>query len=55
MKLIKQHGRKYKGNDYYKHLIVIPNKLLSILKWNGGEELKAEVKDNKLIIEKNSK
>ena len=52
MKLIKQHGRKYKDKDYFKYIIVIPNKLLKQLKWKKGDYLNAKIKNNKLIIEK---
>lgn len=52
MRLIKQHGRKYGDKDYFKYILVVPNKLIEKLKWKGGEDLEAEIKDNKLIIEK---
>jgi len=52
MRLIKQHGRKYHETDYYKYIVVIPNKDIKKLGWKGGEELETEVKGNKLIIEK---
>ena len=52
MKLIKQKGRIYEGKEYFKYLIVVPNKLVEKLKWKGGEELEAEVKGKKLVIER---
>ena len=52
MKLIKQKGREYEGKEYFKYLIVVPNKLIEKLGWKGGEDLEAEVKGDKLIIEK---
>ena len=52
VKLIKQHGRTYKGKEYYKYLIVIPNKLIKKLGWKVGEELQAKSKEERLIIEK---
>ena len=52
MRLIKQHGRKYGDKDYYKYIVVIPNKDIDKLGWKGGEELETEVKNDKLIIEK---
>ncbi len=52
MRLLKQVSRAYKEKSYHKHWIVIPNNLIKELKWDEGIELKAEVKNNKLIIEK---
>ena len=51
MKLIKQKGRDYGEKEYFKYLVVIPNKLIQKLGWKGGEELEAEIKKDKLIIE----
>ena len=52
MRLIKQHGRKYEGKDYYKYIVVIPNKIIEKVGWKGGEDLDIEVKKDKVIIEK---
>jgi len=52
MKLIKQSGRKYGDKEYFKYIAVIPNKIIRELGWKGGEELEAEIKGDKLIIEK---
>lgn len=52
MKLIKQKGRDYGDKEYYKYLIVVPNKVIKELGWKGGEHLEVEVKANKLMIEK---
>ena len=52
MKLIKQHGRKYKESNYYKFIVVIPNKIIEKLGWKGGEELNADLKKGKIIIQK---
>ena len=52
MRLIGQKHSEYKGKSYHKHWIVIPNKLLEKLGWKAGEELEAEIKKDKLIIEK---
>ena len=52
MRLIKQHGRKYNETDYYKYIVVIPNKLIEKLGWKGGEDLEAEVKNDELRIKK---
>lgn len=52
MKLIKQHGRKYNETNYYKFIVVIPNKIIEKLGWKGGEELNADLKNKKIIIQK---
>jgi bifunctional DNA-binding transcriptional regulator/antitoxin component of YhaV-PrlF toxin-antitoxin module len=53
MKLQSQISRKYGDTEYKKYWIVIPNKLLEKLGWKTGQELKGEVKEGKLVIEKN--
>ena len=52
MRLIKQKGRDYGDKEYFKFLVVVPNKLIKFLGWKGGEDLGAEVKGDKLIIKK---
>ena len=52
MRLQKQISREYQGTKYEKFWIVIPSKIIEKLGWKGGEELEAEVKGDKLIIEK---
>ena len=52
MKLQSQVSRKYGDTEYDKFWVVIPNKILEELKWKSGQELDAEVKDNKLIVKK---
>ncbi len=52
MKLQSQTSRKYRDTEYKKSWIVLSNKLLKLLGWKTGQELEAEVKDGKLIIEK---
>jgi len=52
MRLLSQISRKYKEKEYKKFWIVIPNKLIEKLKWKTGEELGAEFKGDKLVIEK---
>jgi hypothetical protein len=53
MKLLSHTSREYKGTKYQKFWVVISNKLIEKLSWKKGEELKAKVEKNKLIIEKN--
>ncbi|MEK6883987.1 MAG: AbrB/MazE/SpoVT family DNA-binding domain-containing protein [Nanoarchaeota archaeon] len=52
MKLQSQVSREYEGTKYEKFWVVIPNKLLELLGWKSGQELNAEVKGGKLVIEK---
>ena len=52
MKLQSHVSRKYKDNSYRKFWIIIPKKNLEKLGWKTGQELKAEIKNNKLIISK---
>lgn len=51
MHLQKQLSRKYEGKEYAKWVIVIKPKTIEKLGWKDGEELEAEVKKGKLIIE----
>jgi bifunctional DNA-binding transcriptional regulator/antitoxin component of YhaV-PrlF toxin-antitoxin module len=50
MKLQKQSVGKIKNKEYSKYVIVLPSKAIKELQWKEGEELKAEVRENKLII-----
>ena len=52
MHLQKQLSRKYEGKEYAKYVIIIKPKYIEKLGWKEGEELEAEVKKGKLIIEK---
>ena len=52
MKLIKQKGRVYEGKEYFKYILVLPNKLIEKLGWKGGEHLKVDIKKDKIVIEK---
>lgn len=52
MKLQSQVSRKVGNKEYRKFWIVIPEKLLKKLGWKTGQELEAEIKGNKLVIEK---
>ncbi|MBS3167315.1 AbrB/MazE/SpoVT family DNA-binding domain-containing protein [Candidatus Woesearchaeota archaeon] len=53
MQLQAQISREYQGTKYEKFWIVIPSRVLEKLNWKKGQELNAEVKNDKLIIEKN--
>ena len=52
MKLQSQVSRKVGTTEYEKSWVVIPQKVLEVLKWKSGQELKAEIKGDKLIIER---
>jgi len=52
MRLQSQVSRKVGDTEYKKSWIVISEKLLKKLGWKTGQELEAEVKGNKLVIEK---
>jgi len=52
MKLQKQLSRKVGDIEYVKWVLVIPPNMIEELKWREGQELEAEVKENKLIVKK---
>lgn len=52
IQILIQKSREYKGKDYTNFWIVIPNKFIEKLKWRTGDDLEAEVKGDKLIIDK---
>jgi len=51
MRLLSQISREYKGEQYEKFWVVIPSKIIKQLGWKKGQDLEAEVKGKKLIIE----
>lgn len=53
MKLQKQMSRKVGNTEYAKWVLVIPPKIIEEAKLKEGEELKATIKGEKIIIEKN--
>ena len=52
MRLQSQISREYKGTKYEKFWIVLPSKIIEKLGWKSGQDLEWEVKEDKLIIEK---
>ena len=52
MRLLSQISREYKGKEYKKFWIVIPNKIIEKLGWKSGTELNADLKNGKLVINK---
>ncbi len=51
MKLQKRVGRKVGDKEYYKYEVDIPTKDIEKLGWEGGAELKRNIKGKKLILE----
>ena len=52
MKLLAQKHSKYKGKQYKKFWIIIPNRIIQKLGWKEGSELNADLKNEKLVIQK---
>lgn len=52
VRLQKQLSRKYGDKIYAKYVIVIRPTLIEKLGWEDKQELKPEIKNNKLIITK---
>lgn len=52
MKVIKEHVGKYKDKEYSRGKINISEKILKEAKMEYGDDLKIEIKDGKIIIEK---
>jgi bifunctional DNA-binding transcriptional regulator/antitoxin component of YhaV-PrlF toxin-antitoxin module len=50
-KLQKQLAYKYKEKRQYKHVVIIPEEVITELGWKGKQELELTVKDGKLILE----
>ena len=48
-------SREYKGKNYHKHWVVIPNSLIDKVGWKEGQDLEAEIKNGKIVISKNDK
>ena len=52
MRLQSQISREYKGTKYEKFWVVLPSKTVEKLGWKSGQDLEADVKGDKLVIEK---
>ncbi|MBW2976927.1 AbrB/MazE/SpoVT family DNA-binding domain-containing protein [Candidatus Woesearchaeota archaeon] len=52
MYLQKQLSKKIGNKEYAKWVLVVPPKIIEKLGWKAGEELEAEIKGSRLIIEK---
>ncbi len=51
MKLQKQLAYEYKGKQYFKHVLVVPDDTVKELGWNGGQDLEIRVENRRLIVE----
>ncbi len=52
MRLLSQISREYKVTKYKKFWIVIPSKIIKKLGWKTGTELNANLRNGKLVIDK---
>ena len=52
MILQEQLSRKIGNIEYTKYVLVVKPELVKRLGWKAGQEVRAEVKDHKLVIEK---
>lgn len=52
MKLLKVKSRNYKGKQYYKYRINIPEEILKKARFKVGNELKAQVKKGEIKLKK---
>lgn len=51
MKLQKTFAYQYGDKARYKYLITIPEEIIEQVGWDAGSELRAEAKNNKIILE----
>ena len=52
MKILKEKSRTYKGTEYYKFKVNIPEVVLKRSKLKAGDELDVEVGDKKIVLRK---
>ena len=52
MKLLKVKSRNYKGKQYYKHRINLPEELLKEAGFKEGDELKGEARKGEIRLTK---
>ena len=52
MRLQKHKSNLVGDKQYFKYVIVVKEKLIQAVGWKEGDELEAEIKGSKLIIEK---
>lgn len=51
VKLQKRLTDEVDGKKYYKYVVVLPKKKVEELEWEEVEDLKAEIEEEKLILE----
>jgi len=54
MKLLKVKSREYKGKEYYKFRINLPEKLIEEAGFNGGDDLEAVAMKGEIKLRKKS-
>lgn len=52
MKIIREKSREYKGKEYFKYKVNLPEKILKEAKLKYGDELGIEIKNGKIVLEK---
>jgi len=50
MKLQKQVSKKSSKREFYKYVLVVPNKIVTKLGWQGGEELVFNITSRRLLL-----
>jgi bifunctional DNA-binding transcriptional regulator/antitoxin component of YhaV-PrlF toxin-antitoxin module len=55
MKIQKRFLRKYKGKDYYKYMVNIPQMILKEAGLEYGEELEVKTEKDQIVLKKKSK
>lgn len=52
MKILKEKSRSYKGTDYFKYKINVPEVILKRAKLKDGDELEVETGDETITLKK---
>tara|TARA_Y100000310_G_C20365010_1_gene660746 strand:+ start:312 stop:494 length:183 start_codon:yes stop_codon:yes gene_type:complete len=52
MKLLKEKSRTYKGTNYYKYKVNIPEKVIRAARWKDKQEVDVKVDGEKIILSK---
>ena len=53
MKILKEKSREYKGKQYFKFKVNIPEVILCRAKLKAGDELEVSTENDKIILKKN--
>jgi bifunctional DNA-binding transcriptional regulator/antitoxin component of YhaV-PrlF toxin-antitoxin module len=54
MKILKEKSREYKGREYVKYKVNLPEVVLRSAGFNAGDELEVEVEKGKVVLTKSS-